>query len=64
MKRILVSLVAGGVLVIMSSVLIAAGSTPSSIAQHKWRFSPTLNAPWALEDDQRPLDSPILAAGR
>jgi hypothetical protein len=32
-------------------------------APHKWKFSPTINAPWALEDDQQPLDTPAAAAG-
>ena len=32
-------------------------------ATHKWRFSPTINAPWAMEDDQQPLDTPAAAAG-
>jgi len=62
MKRIVTSLLAGGAFAVISSALIAAGGT-SSIAEHKWRFSPTINAPWAQEDDQQPLDSPTLAAG-
>src|SRR5260370_14720993 len=32
-------------------------------ATHKWKFSPTINAPWALEDDQQPLDTAAAAAG-
>jgi len=35
----------------------------SSGVTHKWKFSPTINAPWALEDDETPLDTPLLAAG-
>jgi hypothetical protein len=30
-------------------------------SQHQWKFSPTINAPWALEDDQHPLDVPNAA---
>src|SRR6266568_6897372 len=44
------------------TLLAANGAGPSG-SHHKWKFSPTINAPWALEDDQQPLDSPILAAG-
>jgi hypothetical protein len=43
--------------------LIAGNVSGSSVSPHKWKFSPTINAPWALEDDQQPLDSPIHAAG-
>src|SRR5260370_33785062 len=32
-------------------------------ATHKWKFSPTINAHWALEDDEQPLDTPSAAAG-
>ncbi len=47
----------------LSSVLIAASDAASNVSSHKWKFSPTINSPWALEDDEQPLDSPILAAG-
>ena len=30
---------------------------------HKWKFPPSINAPWAIEDDEQPLDTPKLAAG-
>jgi hypothetical protein len=30
---------------------------------HKWKFSPTINAPWAREEDQEDYDTPISAAG-
>lgn len=29
----------------------------------KWKLDPTINAPWAQEDDQQPLDSPATATG-
>jgi len=63
MKRVIRWIVACAAFAALSSVLVATGGTPSSLSQHKWRFSPTINAPWAAEDDQQPLDSPILAAG-
>lgn len=43
------------------TLLFAATGAASTL--HKWKLSPTLNAPWALEDDQQPLDTPLLAAG-
>jgi hypothetical protein len=30
---------------------------------HKWKFSPTINAPWAREEDQEDYDTPLSAAG-
>src|SRR5438552_2546306 len=63
MKRVIKWIVACAAFAALSSVLVATGGTPSSLTQHKWRFSPTINAPWAAEDDEQPLDSPILAAG-
>jgi hypothetical protein len=30
---------------------------------HKWKFDPTINAPWALEEDEGALDNPFDAAG-
>ena len=30
---------------------------------HKWRFPPTINSPWAMEEDEEALDNPIDAAG-
>jgi hypothetical protein len=34
-----------------------------SSVTHKWKFPTTINAPWAMEDDQKPLDTPSSAAG-
>ena len=63
MKRTIVLIAAGAAVAVLSSVFIATSDAASNGSLHKWRFSPTINAPWALEDDQQPLDSPILAAG-
>jgi hypothetical protein len=32
-------------------------------APHKWKFPITINAPWAIENDDKPLDTPSAAAG-
>lgn len=45
------------VLLFASTAFVYAQST------HKWKFDPTINAPWALESDQKPLDTPMAAAG-
>ena len=45
------------------AVALVAGAASPAPSQHKWRFSPTVNAPWAQEDDEEQLDSPIAAAG-
>src|SRR4029450_1244330 len=63
MKRVITLLVAGAAFVALSSVLIATSDAAPKGSSHKWKFSPTINSPWALEDDEQPLDSPILAAG-
>ncbi len=47
-------------LALIASAAISAATTGTT---HKWKFSPTINAPWALEDDEQPLDTPLLAAG-
>jgi hypothetical protein len=46
-------------LIASAAISLATGAAPT----HKWKFSPTINAPWALENDERPLDTPLLAAG-
>ncbi|HTF64232.1 MAG TPA: sialidase family protein [Edaphobacter sp.] len=46
-------------LIVMPSVVIGQQSSVT----HKWKFPATVNAPWALEDDQKPLDTPSSAAG-
>src|SRR5262245_65181330 len=43
--------------ILLAPSLFAAGSG------HKWKFPTTINAPWAHEDDEGELDSPINAAG-
>jgi hypothetical protein len=40
-----------------------AGSSTAGTKTHNWKFAPTINAPWALEDDQTALDTPAAAAG-
>jgi len=64
MKRIasLAAVVVAWTLLAVPPVLLAAGSATAGTL-HKWKFSPTINAPWALEEDQEPLDNPIDAAG-
>ena len=38
-------------------------TTSAAPLPHKWRFDPTVNAPWAHEDDEQDLDTRDLAAG-
>lgn len=40
--------------------MLLAGQTVNT---HKWKFPPTINAPWVAEDDEKPLDTPLAAAG-
>ena len=62
MKRVLLTALIAGAAVFV--VVATAGATSSSTSSaHKWKFDPTINAPWALEDDQQELDSPVSAAG-
>lgn len=52
------------VFLILAILLIAL--VPSAAAAsntHKWKFDPTINAPWALEEDEGSLDTPSAAAG-
>jgi hypothetical protein len=60
MRRLLFifALMAGVFAIARWSAPVAAAPTP-----HKWRFDPTLNAPWAREDDENDFDTPQLAAG-
>ena len=41
--------------------MTTAGAASSVPSVHKWKFDPTINAPWALEDDQQALDTPTAA---
>ncbi|MCL4507874.1 MAG: glycoside hydrolase [Chloroflexi bacterium] len=43
---------------VLASALITQAASGGS---HKWKLDPTINAPWALESDQQPLDSPTAA---
>ena len=49
----------GLALLIMPSVVMGQQNSVT----HKWKFPTTINAPWAMEDDQKPLDTPSSAAG-
>jgi len=42
---------------------VASGGSAAAASLHKWKFAPTINAPWAREEDDEELDSPIDAAG-
>src|SRR5436190_23704478 len=50
-------------LVLAMFMVALVPSASAAGTSHKWRFSPTINAPWALEDDEGELDSSIEAAG-
>jgi hypothetical protein len=43
--------------------LLGVGIASAGTTGHKWKFRPTINAPWALEEDEGEIDSPLLAAG-
>lgn len=53
------------VVLLIAVLAVLRTGVPMSAAPsaHKWKFSPTINAPWALEEDNEPLDSPTDAAG-
>jgi len=44
-------------------VVATAGAASPAQSPHTWKFSPTVNAPWALEEDQEDINSTISAAG-
>jgi BNR/Asp-box repeat len=46
-------------LLLLPSVIVGQQNSVT----HKWKFPTTINAPWAMEDDQKPLDTPSSAAG-
>ena len=58
-------LVASIVFAIVVPAISLAGSdtSTSSVSGHRWKFGPTINAPWALEDDENDFDTPDAAAG-
>lgn len=62
MTSILMAAAAVGLL-LPAGTLFASNQAPNGATSHKWKFSPTINAPWVMEEDQEPLDSPIDAAG-
>jgi hypothetical protein len=41
----------------------SAGASTTATTPHKWKFDPTINAPWAQEADDEDLDAPDAAAG-
>jgi hypothetical protein len=47
----------------VSMLFTTAGAASSAPSVHKWKFDPTINAPWASEGDEQPLDTPLAAAG-
>jgi hypothetical protein len=47
---------------LMVAMLLTACNLANG-ATHKWKFSPTINVPWAMEDDEHPLDTMAAAAG-
>jgi hypothetical protein len=49
--------------VLSSLALLLLPSVLLGQQTHKWKFPTTINAPWAMEDDQKPLDTPLAAAG-
>ena len=49
------------VLTILMVTLVPTALAAST--SHKWKFSPTINAPWALEADEEEIDNPFDAAG-
>ena len=64
MKRVILSITSIAVALTITGFAATNGDADSTAPKHKWKFSPTINAPWANEDDDWPLDSPLLAAGR
>jgi BNR/Asp-box repeat len=44
-------------------VALADKDATSSSTQHRWKFQPTINAPWAQEEDEEGFDTPLSAAG-
>jgi hypothetical protein len=43
--------------------LLAGEGTAQAAGLHKWKFPPTVNAPWARQEDDEELDTPLAAAG-
>ncbi|TMH00431.1 MAG: hypothetical protein E6H71_00065 [Betaproteobacteria bacterium] len=49
--------------VVLPVVALADKDATSSNTQHRWKFAPTIYAPWAQEDDENDFDTPLSAAG-
>ena len=47
----------------LSVLVVGAGAANQAQPTHKWKFDPTINAPWAHEEDEGDLDSTVTAAG-
>jgi hypothetical protein len=47
----------------VAGLLVTAGAASSAPSTHKWKFDPTINAPWAQEEDDEDFDTPDAAAG-
>lgn len=50
-------------LIITILMLAFVPGVSAASSTHKWKFDPTINAPWALEEDEGSLDTPLAAAG-
>ena len=62
----LASIALGVVSCVLTALILATfapGEARAGATTHKWKFSPTLNAPWAMEEDQEAFDTPTSAAG-
>jgi hypothetical protein len=60
-RRSLAVLFAAACAVVAMSAM--AGASTAANTTHKWKFDPTINAPWAMEGDNEELDAPDAAAG-
>ena len=49
------------ILTVLMIALVPGAAAASNT--HKWKFDPTINAPWALEEDEGSLDTSLAAAG-
>ena len=63
MKRYLASAVAVAAIAAVAAGVAVATAASVGTASGKWRFEPTINAPWAHEDESWNLDSPLGAVG-
>ena len=58
--NIIASIVAAGA---GAAILFSAAPAAAGTSSHKWKFPPTLLAPWAQEEDEESIDSSVDAAG-